>query len=196
MLFTAMAGMFVLHAAGQNNKPVQDFLSVPGPVIFNSSGYFLSWSAHPSPDFFKQEYIIKGDDPDSYKSMLMLDAVTGDKDLKDVVAAKVTELKKMKETNPIIQYEVIKNPATGEYLLDFILSANKPDGSISVIERNVYRYSSTTNKGGLKITLLFGISTRANGKDATPFLSALKANRKELINKVSQFKIPDLNISN
>lgn len=190
MFFTAIAALSVLNAESQNNKSVQDFLSVPGPVQFNNSSYLLSWTAHPSPDFYKQEYITMGANADSYKSMLMLDAVTGNKDIKDVLAAKVEELKKMKATNPIVQYEVIKNPATGEYMLDFILSANRPDGSISVIERNVYRYSSTTSKDGLKIILLFGISSRAYGKEATLFLSALKTNRKDLVNKVTNYKLP------
>jgi hypothetical protein len=188
MLIGVIAGMSFFSAAGQS--PVSDFLSVPGPVQFNNNSYSLSWSAHPAADFFKQEYIPRGENPDSYKTMLLLDAVTGKKDIKTVLAAKVAELRKMKATNPIVQYEVISNAATGEYMLDFILSANAPDGSIAVIERNVYRYSNSTAKNGLKIVLLFGVSSRAYGKDATPFLTALKTNRKDLVNKVALFKLP------
>ncbi len=194
MLVTALAGLCTYHAACQNKKPVQDFLSVPGPLQFNSSSYFLSWSAHPSADFFKQEYLAKGVNPDSYKSMLLLDVVTGNKDTKSLLAAKVVELKKMKETNPLIQYEVIRNAGTGEYMLDFLLSANAPDGSIAVIERNVYRYSSFTSKTGIKIVLLFGISTRAYGKEATTFLSVLKIKRKDLVNQVAQYKLPQVQL--
>jgi len=122
--------------------------------------------------------------------MLLLDVVTGNKDTKSLLAAKVAKHKKMKETNPLIQYEVIRNAGTGEYMLDFQLSANAPDGSIAVIERNVYRYSSFTSKAGIKIVSLFGISTRAYGKEATTFLSALKIKRKDLVNQVAQYKLP------
>lgn len=190
MLVTALAGLCMHNAACQSKKPVQEYMSVPGPLQFNNSSYHLSWSAHPSADFFKQEYLTKGVNPDAYKFMLLLDAVTGNKDIKTVVAAKVAELKKMKETNPVVQYEVIENANTGEYMLDFLLSANAPDGSIAIIERNVYRYSSFTSKNGIKTVLLFGISNRAYGKDAATFLSALKMNRKELVNKVAQQKLP------
>jgi len=54
MLVTALAGLCTYHAACQNKKPVQDILSVPGPLQFNSSSYFLSWSAHPSADYLNR----------------------------------------------------------------------------------------------------------------------------------------------
>ncbi len=190
MLIGVIAGMSFFSAAGQSNRPVTDFMSVPGPIQFNDNSYLLSWSAHPSVDFFKQEYSIRGENLDRYKTMLLLDAVTGKKDIKTVLAAKVAELKKMKATNPMVQYEVISNASTGEYMLDFILSANAADGSVAIIERNVYRYSISTTQKGLGIVLLFGVSSRAYGKEATPFLTSLKGNRKDLVNKVAKFKLP------
>ena len=102
----------------------------------------------------------------------------------------------MKETNPIINYEIIHNPKTDEYILDFLLTANAADGSISILERNVYRYKSFIDKAGNKSAMLFGVSVRAYGASAAnQFLISLKSNRKDLINKVSQYKIPSIKIT-
>ena len=177
ILLIALFMSAVLNA--QTNKPAKDYLTVPGPIIFESKTYNLSWSSHPADNFYKQEYIVKGADADKYKTMIMIDVVTGEANIKNVVAAKVNELKKMKESNPVINYEIIDNPKTGEYMLDFLLTANAPDGSISIIERNVYRYKVVTDKAGQKGILLLGVSTRGYGAEVTPFLTALKASRKD-----------------
>ncbi|MEO6637530.1 MAG: hypothetical protein ABIN25_04595, partial [Ginsengibacter sp.] len=88
----------------------------------------------------------------------------------------------------------ISNPKTGEYLIDFLLSANGADGSMNIVERNVYRYKSFTDKAGKAGVQLFGVSTRSYGADIDKFFAALKANRKDLINKVAQFKLPEIKI--
>jgi len=197
--FLLIATVFAISTItlAQTKKPATDYVSVQGPILFDSKSYYLNWSSHPTANFYKQEYLANGDNEGKYKTMILIDAVTGQQQLKDVVNAKVSELKKMKESNPIINYEIIQNPQTGESMLDFLLTANATDGSIKIIERNVYRYKSFTNQAGNNTVMLFGVSTRAYGAiAANQFLVSLKANRKELINKVSQFKIPDLNISN
>lgn len=42
----------------------------------------------------------------------------------------------MQKIDPVVNYEVIKNPATDEYKLDLLLTANAPDGTISTVEGN------------------------------------------------------------
>src|SRR5690349_21327642 len=90
---------FTTIAYGQTNKTATDYLSVPGPVVFEKISYNLSWSSHPNDVYYKQEYIAKGDVAEKFKTMVFFDAITGETNVKDVVAAKVAELKKMKETN-------------------------------------------------------------------------------------------------
>jgi hypothetical protein len=196
-LFILLTALVMSTVVFGQTKPVTDYLSVPGPVMFDSKSFILNWSSHPAADFYKQEYLVKGDIAGKYKTMILIDVLTGQQDLKSIVSAKVTELKKMKEENPVINYEVINNPSTGEYLVDFLLTANAPDGkTMSIVERNVYRYKIITNKSGQKGILLFGISTRGYGAGIDAFFAALKANRKDLINKVAQFKLPEIAVKN
>lgn len=185
---------FTIDAAAQKAKPVTDYLNIPGPVVFNKVAYNLSWSSHPAAYYYKHEYIAKRDIADKYKTMLLFDVITGESNLKAVVSAKIEELKKIKESNPIVNYEVFDNQKSGEYMLDFLISENKPDGNINILERNVYRYKSFTDKNGKKGIVLFGVSTRSYGKDADAFLASLKSIKSILVTAVLQFNIPAINI--
>ena len=126
--------------------------------------------------------------------MLMIDVIVGETNLKNIVSLKVAELKQMKAGNPMVNYEIIQNPKTGEYLLDFLLTANAADGTTSIVERNVYRYKTFTDKTGNKGVLLFAVSSRVYAVAVNSFFVALKTNRKVLLNEVAQFKMPEISI--
>jgi len=194
-LFFAAFLLFSVISNAQTNKAVNDYLKVPGPINFDSKSYKLSWSSHPAADYYKQQYLLGGESADRFKSMILLDVLTGKVNVKDIVGAKVAELKKMKETNPVVNYEIFDNSKSGEYMLDFLLTANGADGKISIAERNVYRYTSFTDKSGNKGVLLFGISVRSYGEAITSFLADLKKNKKDLVNQAAQFKIPSVTIT-
>jgi hypothetical protein len=180
---------------GQVKKAVVDYLNLPGPIVFDSKSYNLSWTSHPSANYYKQEYIVKGDNVAKFNSMLMVELVTGDIKIKDVVAGKMEELKKMKEADPFINYEGFDNPKTGEYMIDFLLSQNTPDGkNISIAERNVYRYIPFSDKTGRTGIILFAISTRSYGDKIQPFLVSLKSKKSDLVNKIAQYKLPEIKV--
>ncbi|MBK9486116.1 MAG: hypothetical protein IPO01_13205 [Chitinophagaceae bacterium] len=171
-----------------------DKLNVPGPIMIGKKSHALTWTANPSAGFYKQEYIPAGDNVNKFKSMVMLDLSLGNFILKDIVGAKIAELKKMKATNPLVNYEMFQK--NGEYLLDFLLSANAADGkTVDIVERNVYRYKTFTDKSGKKGILLFAVSVRSYGKDIDTFLKALKTGKAALLNEVAQFIIPAVTIS-
>ncbi|MEO6637756.1 MAG: hypothetical protein ABIN25_05740, partial [Ginsengibacter sp.] len=100
ILLMMMIMSTTVHA--QTHKAPADYVHVPGPIVFDNKSYSLSWSSHPADNFYKQEYIVKGDNPDQFKVMVLTDVVTGGSNIKDVVNAKVMELKKMKEANPVV----------------------------------------------------------------------------------------------
>lgn len=170
---------------------VTDYLGVQKPLTFQNKAYNLAWSSHPTASYYKQEYLQKGESLEQFRSMILLEVLSGSARLADIVNAKVNELNTMKKTNPVVRYEMFNKKETGEYLLDFVLSANNPDGSIAIVERNVYRYKTLGSKGGI---LLFGVSTRSYGKEAAAFLTALKNNRKTLVNDVAQFALPQVRL--
>ncbi len=184
---------FAMNVLSQDKKPVSDYLQVPGPVNFDHADYNLSWSSHPTANYYKQEYLQKGENEAKFKAMVLIELATGNINAKNAVQSKVEELKKMKAVNPIVNYELITNPSTGEYMLDFLLTQdNAKTGVTEIIERNVYRYKNYTGKNGQSGVLLFAVSSRAYGNEVNTFLASLKSKRKDLVNKVSAFKIPDV----
>ncbi len=195
MLYSLLAIMFSTVAVAQNTKHIMDYLSVPGPITFDNKLYNLNWSSHPTDSYYKHEYIVKDDVEDKYNSMILLEVVVSQANIKDIVAAKVAEIKKLKEGNPVVNYQTFDNPKIGEYMIDFLLSANTPDGKVSTVERNVYRYKTFAGKAGQKGILLFGVSVRSYGNDISKFFASLKANKSSLINEVAAFKIPEINIA-
>ena len=80
-------------------------------------------------------------------------------------------------------------------MLDFLISHNNAGGQAEIVERNIYRYKPFTDNAGKKSLLLFGLSIRSYGDDITSFLGSLKSNRADLINIMSHYKIPAINIS-
>jgi hypothetical protein len=192
-LITLIGLLVTALSFGQTTKPT-DYLGVSGPISFDKVSYNLAWTSHSPDNYYKQEYLAKGDTLEKFKKLIMLEVVTGKTKLKDIVATKVAELKKMKISNPVINYETFEKD--GEVMLDFIISENTPDGKlVSILERNVYRYKSVVDKSGQKGVLLFGVSDRHYGNDIDHFFATFKAKRFDLINLVGAFNIPEISIA-
>ncbi len=77
LLFSTVL-FFSTVGLAQTAKSAKDYLHIPGPIAFENHAYNLSWSAHPAANFYKQEYIANGDQADKFKSMVLIDVVTGE----------------------------------------------------------------------------------------------------------------------
>lgn len=192
---TLLAILISSLSFGQPGKPVTEYLGIPGPVVINNASYGLAWSAHPSPAYYKQEYIGSKDNLQRFKKMVLVEILTGDVKPADLAKAKMTELEQLKKSNPIVNYEVFQK--NGEILIDFLMSENSADGKkINIVERNVYRYRAFADKAGKKGVMLFGVSERSYGNDADAFLLSLKKDKAVLLNTVAAFAIPEISIKN
>ena len=164
-----------------------DHLSVPGPIAFDGESYALSWTSHPTPDYYLQEYLPAGQTSEHFERMVLVNAAFGDVDAKGAASAKIDDLNQRKATDPLVNFAVVENAKTGEIILDFIVSAEDAEGG-DIVEWNAYRYASM--KGARTGVLLFGISRRAYGDDATDFLRGLKAARIALIAALAEYALP------
>lgn len=172
-----------------NNAGIKDYLAIPGPIQYNKSSYKLSWSAHPTADYYKQEYLPANEKPETFNQMLLVEAVTGNITVRDAVNAKVKELEQRKKTDPSTNYQVIENAATGEYLLDFIVTQSSGD-KISIAEWNAYRYVTLKGKSDKGGVMLFAYSKRAYGDGINSFFKMLKTSRTTDIRSLAVFEIP------
>lgn len=169
---------------------VTDFLGVPGPIEFDGRSFELAWTARPSENYIKQEYVPSGQEVETYNQMLLVELVTGNVKVNDAVLAQIDMLKKRKSTDPLVNMEVMQHDATGEVLLDFIVSSKDAKGEY-IVEWNAYRYTPYARGSTKAGVLLFAISRRAYGnQNAKAFLGDLKQFRFEQIGALMKAALP------
>jgi hypothetical protein len=188
-LLSAFCIAFIALTASASAQ-VKDHLNIPGPISFGGQSYELAWSSHPSANYIKQEYLPKAQTVGRYSEMLLVEFLKGNLKVADAVGAQMQKLNARKGTDPIVKMAVVKNDATGEMLLDFLMSDKDKNGDI-VVEWNAYRYARVTNAKGEAGIGLFGVSRRAYGNDnAKAFLGALKALRPAQIKHLAKAASP------
>ena len=197
LFITSLVGLLSLayQPYGQTQKDAVNFLSISGPLYVQKKAYQLSWSSHPDASLYKHEYIAVGDRFPNYKSMVMIDFVVTESSVNQAVATKVSQLEKLKDTLPIVQFNLIENKSTGEKIIDCLIGQTAADERNSVIERNIYRYKSVRAKSGQRGVLLFAFSTREYGKAITPFLVKLKTDKPILVNEIAKLPLPEISIA-
>jgi hypothetical protein len=168
-----------------------DRMSLPGPIEFDGEVYRLSWSSHPRPNYYKQEYLPVGQTSEHFERMVLVDAMIHGIDVNGAVAAQVNMLKERKATDPVVNFALFRSQDNREVILDFVLSAHGPKGE-EVVEWNAYRYAPLKGKAGQSGVLLFGISRRAYGNDVADFLRELMSVRAAESKTLARYPLPVL----
>ncbi len=182
----AMAVLMMTPASAQS-----DMLGVPGPISFEGQDYVLAWTSQASDSYFKQEYVPQGQDVDAYADMVLIEAATGAVTPMQAASAQVQSLESRRGTDPVLNYDIIQNEATGEVLLDFLISDLSADPVM--VEWNAYRYMPLAGADGVA---LVAISRRGYGEDgARDFMGGLGAMRGETIGALAGLEIPQIGIA-
>ncbi len=188
IVFLGVALLGGITAQAEPAHNVIDRLNVPGPIRFGETDYRLAWSSHPSPGYFKQEYVPAGQKVERFEVMILIELAMG-RSLKDTVTAQVAMLKDRKKTDPVTNMSLMAKENTDEIILDFVMQARGADGTL-ITEWNAYRYKPHTTLSG-KGVVLFAISKRAYGDDeGMAFLKALWANRQADLNMLAASTFP------
>lgn len=196
LLFISLFAVFMLPNLGyaQAPKPAVNYLGIQAPISVQKNVYRLAWSAHPDASLYKQEYLVAGDDFPKYKSMVGIDFVLTESSVDQAVETKLRELDNLKRTNPIVNYEVIKNPTTGEKIIDCLIGNDAPNERDNVVERDVFRFKAVKTKSGQRGILLFMVSNRKYGPEITPFLTKLKVDKPLLVSEVAKLSMPEIQL--
>ena len=171
---------------------VKDYLHLPGPIEFDGSSYRLAWTAHPSKNYYKQEYIPKRNEVEHYHKMVFLDVVVDTGNLRDVVRAKLLQLELRKRKDSVVNYKLLQKPDSTEYVLDFVLSDGEP--LLDVVEWDVYRYKAFVDSSGHKGYVVFANSLRAYGGEIDGFFGTLGATRKRVIALMAKYGMPVIDV--
>jgi hypothetical protein len=123
--------------------------------------------------------------------MISIEVLINDVRLNDVYESKIKEIIKRKELDPLANYQLLKNEAKGEYLLDFLMYQN------GIIEWNAYKYVSYNDKKNKKGVLLFAYTQRffEGGEfNIDSFSKFIKEDRTEMINKIIDFDLSNIRL--
>ena len=169
-------------------------IGVKGPLTFSKTSFNLAWTSKPSPAYYVQEYLPKGETPERFNQMMSIFLLVGDTEPKEALQQKVNELDARKKTDPTCNYMVTQSPDKKEYMLDFLLGESR-NGNAEIQEFNIYRYKQVELASKKKALLLYAFSKRAYGNDITPFLKNLKAERTKLLHEMAIAKMPEVNVN-
>lgn len=186
----ALAGACLVMAASalaQSPAPV-DYLGIPGPIEFAGTQYHLAWSARPSADYIKHEYLPSGQKPETYTDMVSVELLTSGVSLADAVKAQTAMLDQRKSDDPLVNYQLLQNPNGSQIVLDFLIS-DEGTGTL-VMEWDAYRYVSVAMPDGKNAVILFAISRRHYGEGASDFLKTLKTKRNADIDTLVSHAVP------
>lgn len=195
-ILAVIAGSALLGACSGSETPagtapaapagpaVEEVLSVPGPITVDGVEHKLAWSSVPTPGYYKQEYLPDGQDLERYRSMALVELLTEPPGDPGQAAAQQIRAMQQKTRIKPLKFEVGRNDATGEVLLDYIVFGTGPD-QVDIAEWNVYRYAR-----GAQGLVLSGYSRRAYGADQMPFLQSLKELRPRLAAEVRDRPLP------
>jgi len=125
--------------------------------------------------------------------MVFIDVLTDTFTLEEVVSLKIRQLENMKINNPVINYMLIQNSDSTEYILDFVLSQGSP--RVDLVEWSIYRYKIFVDNAGHKGVLLFANSIRSYGNAIRDFFGSLGATRKRMITILRKYEMPEVKIA-
>ncbi|MDQ3016699.1 MAG: hypothetical protein M3R25_08280 [Bacteroidota bacterium] len=157
----------------------EEYFNLPRTLSLPDKPYLFVWSSHPTPEYYKQEYLPAGQTGEHFSEMVLVEVVLGDHIMHNVAFAKAKEINTRKMTDPLAAYNLGKNDDKQEVYLDFILSEG--EGDKAVAEWNVYRYKKYTDSKGNNGIALFAWSRRAYGEAVHAFAQDLITNRKQYI---------------
>lgn len=163
----------------------EEALGIPGPIVFEETTFDLAWTSHPSETYYKQEYLPTGEAVENYSQMFMIDLLVEGANPEAAAADMIAGLEQRKASDPVVNFDMIANEATGELILDFLLS-DSSTGTV-IVEWNAYRYVPYGD--GL---MLVGISRRGYGDEASGFIADLADWRTSSIEALAVMELPEV----
>ncbi|QOW09023.1 hypothetical protein Q73A0000_00985 [Kaistella flava (ex Peng et al. 2021)] len=168
---------------------VPDLLSIPGPIEYDGSEYFLSWSKPISKTLYRQQYLPRDEQIEDFTQLLDFSYFTKEIEIELAVRQKVEGIQQRSKSDKFAKVNVIESPDGTEYIVDYFISES-PEKGDSFLEYNVYRFKSLTN-GTDKSFLILSHAKRMYG-DLKSSAKSMARQRDHLLTTMIEFKIPEI----
>ncbi|MDQ0477771.1 hypothetical protein [Chryseobacterium sp. MDT2-18] len=171
---------------------VPDLLSIPGPIEYDGTEYFLSWSKPMSKTLYRQQYLPSDERIEDFTQLLDFSYFTKEIEMELAVRQKVEGIQQRAKSDKFAKVNVVESPDGKEYIVDYFISESPEKGS-SFIEYNVYRFKKYDN-GTSKSFLILSYAKRMYG-DLKSAAKSLGRQRDHLITTMIEFKIPEIKVA-
>ncbi|MDN3606323.1 hypothetical protein [Kaistella yonginensis] len=172
-------------------QDVPDLLSIPGPIEYDGTEYFLSWSKPMSKTLFRQQYLPSDERIEDFTQLLDFSFFNKEIEMELAVRHKVEGIQNREKSDKFAKINVSESPDGKEYVVDYFISES-PEKGDSFIEYNIYRFKSYDN-GGAKSFLILAFSKRMYG-DLKSSAKSLARQRDHLLTTMIEFKITEIKV--
>ena len=166
-------------------------LSIPNPIEYDGTEFFLTRAKQRSKTLFQQQYIPKDEEIENFNQIIDFSFFNKEIDMELAVRQKVEMVQQRQKEDKIAKVNVTENPDGTEYIVDFYISET-PEKGDPFVEYNIYRFKSF-DKGGEKSFLMLSYAKRIYG-DIKSAAKSLAKQRDHLMTAMIEYKIPDIKV--
>lgn len=188
LFFILISGFSFLKA--QDN--LVDYLSIPGPVEFEGTEYFLANSKQFSKTYFRQQFLPADQSMEDFNELLDFSYFSKEIEMEYAVRQKVESIQQREEKDKFAKVNVTESPDGKEYIVDYYISETPEKGS-PYIEYNIFRFR-TIETGSGKNFLILNYAKRMYG-DLKSSAKSIAKQRDNLMGAIIEYKIPEIKIT-
>ena len=167
-----------------------DLLSIPNPVEYDGTEFFLARAKQRSKTLFQQQYIPKDEQLENFNQIIDFSFFNKEIEMELAVRQKVESVQSRKD-DKFAKVNVTESPDGTEYIVDFYIS-EAPEKGDSFVEYNIYRFKKFDN-GTQKSFLMLNYAKRIYG-DLKSAAKLLAKQRDQLMTGMIEYKIPEIKV--
>lgn len=167
-----------------------DLLSIPNPLEYDGTEFFLARAKQRSKTLFQQQYIPKDEQLENFNQIIDFSFFNKEIDMELAVRQKVESVQSRKD-DKFAKVNVTESPDGTEYIVDFYIS-EAPEKGDSFIEYDIYRFKKFDN-GTQKSFLMLNYAKRIYG-DLKSAAKLLAKQRDQLMTGMIEYKIPEIKV--
>ena len=167
-----------------------DLLSIPNPVEYDGTEFFLARAKQRSKTLFQQQYIPKDEQMEHFNQIIDFSFFNKEIEMELAVRQKVESVQSRKD-DKFAKVNVTESPDGTEYIVDFYIS-EAPEKGDSFVEYDIYRFKKFDN-GTQKSFLMLNYAKRIYG-DLKSAAKLLAKQRDQLMTGMIEYKIPEIKV--
>ncbi len=167
-----------------------DLLSIPNPLEYDGTEFFLARAKQRSKTLFQQQYIPKDEQLENFNQIIDFSFFNKEIDMELAVRQKVESVQSRKD-DKFAKVNVTESPDGTEYIVDFYIS-EAPEKGDSFVEYDIYRFKKFDN-GTQKSFLMLNYAKRIYG-DLKSAAKLLAKQRDQLMTGMIEYKIPEIKV--